>query len=126
MSKVKRSMKYIKALYPVVFRCRYGDLQFICQGVDPVYYNCGVYGWNCDIYVNFEYDAAITTGYRNLRGVSIPHEIIRKYSEIAKNIYHTYPRRESSREALSNNYEEFWRELMAWYRESHKIVDTDF
>lgn len=122
MSKIKTSMKYINALYPVVFRCGYGDLQFICNGVDPVYYNCGVYGWNCDIYVNFKYDAAITTGYRNMRGVRIPDEIIRKYSEIAENIYHTYPvnesSRESLREALSKNREEFWDALMAWYRES--------
>lgn len=122
MSKIKTSMKYIKALYPVVFRCGYGDLQFICNGVDPVYYNCGVYGWNCDIYVNYKYDAAITTGYRNMRGVRIPDEIIRKYSKIAENIYHTYPVDESSREALretlSKNREEFWDALMAWYRES--------
>lgn len=117
MSKIKTSMKYIKALYPVVFRCGYCDLQYIYKYNDPTYYNCGVYGWNCDIYVNFKYNAAITTGYRNMRGVRIPDEIINKYTEIAKNILATYPWGESS-EALSKNREEFWDALMAWYRES--------
>lgn len=117
MSKIKTSMKYIKALYPVVFCCGYGDLQYICIGEDPVYYNCGVYGWNCDIYVNFKYNAAITTGYRNMRGVRIPSEILCKYSKIAENIYHNYVWGESS-EALSKNREEFWDALMTWYRES--------
>lgn len=120
MSKIKTSMKYIKALYPVVFRCGYCDLQYIYRYDDPTYYNCGVYGWNCDIYVNFKYNAAITTGYRNMRGVRIPDEIINKYTEIAKNILaNTFKKPYDEICAdLETNKENFWAALMEWYTRS--------
>ncbi len=53
---------------------------------EPMYYNSGVYGWNCDIYCDFKNDIAITTGYRNMTGRIIPHELIEKYTKVAKNI----------------------------------------
>ena len=56
------------------------------EGVKEIGTNSGVYGWNCDIYVDNARDIAITTGYRNMRGQRIPDEIIRKYDEIAKEI----------------------------------------
>lgn len=65
-----------------VFRCGYCDLQYIMVGVEPQYYNAGVYGWNCNIY---QYgNIVITTGYRNMRGSLIPDDLIKKYSENAK------------------------------------------
>lgn len=84
--KIETTMKRVVQLYPKVFRCGYCDLQNIFKYEEPVYYNCGVYGWNCDIYVNFKRDIAITTGYRNMRGERVPDEIIRKYDAIAREI----------------------------------------
>lgn len=84
--KTKTTIKYIKAVWGKKFYCGYCDLQYIMRGEEPTYYNCGVYGWNCDIYTDFKRDIAITTGYRNMTGRRIPDEIIKKYTESAKKI----------------------------------------
>lgn len=84
MSKIKTTMKNITERYSKVWRCGYCDLQYIMRGIDPTYYNCGIYGWNCDIYTTEA--GAITTGYRNMRGERIPSEIIKEYTEKADEI----------------------------------------
>lgn len=112
MAKIKTTMKYINALYNKVYRAGYCDLQYIFRYEEPTYYNCGVYGWNCDIYT--EKGIAITTGYRNMRGKQIPHELIEKYSEKAKEIASapfTTPYEEIKR-ALDVNRENFIDELL--------------
>ena len=87
MSKIHTSMKYCNN-FRFVFRCGYCDLQtlFGSSYSGTVLYNSGVYGWNCDLYPNYEYDVIVTTGYRNMRGRRIPDEIINKYEEAAKTI----------------------------------------
>ena len=80
------TMKYFNN-FEKVFRAGYCDLQDIYKYSEPQFYNSGVYGWNCDIYVDYARDIAITTGYRNMKGQLIPNELIKKYSEIAKDIY---------------------------------------
>lgn len=86
MAKIKTTIKYVKQVWGKVYRCGYCDLQYIMKYEDPMYYNSGVYGWNCDVYCDFKTDTAITTGYRNMAGERIPSELIEKYSEIAKKI----------------------------------------
>lgn len=83
--KIKATMKILND-YAKVFRCGYADLQNICKFVEPPFYNSGSYGWNCDIYTFGYFSIAITTGYRNMRGVRIPDNIIVKYDKIARNI----------------------------------------
>ena len=102
MTKIKTDMKRINNGFRKVFRCGYCDLQYIFRNEEPQYYNCGVYGWNCDIYVDYKRDIAITTGYRNMRGKQIPLELIKKYSDIAKNI---------CKQPFSTPYNEFSEEL---------------
>lgn len=112
--KIKATMKYITNLYDNVYSCGYCDMQDIMKHVNPVYYNCGVYGWNCDIYTDSKRSIAITTGYRNMRGQTIPHEIIEKYSSIAREIckdYWTKPYDELNAE-LDQNRENFFDELL--------------
>lgn len=72
-----------------VYRCCYCELQEMLDFIPAIYYNHGVYGWNCDIYYFPIYDLAITTGYRKLAGVNIPRCIIKKYNEEAKAIKST-------------------------------------
>lgn len=113
MTKVKTDMKRIRNGYAKVFRCGYCDLQYIYRYSEPQFYNCGVYGWNCDIYIDYKRDIAITTGYRNMAGERIPDEIIRKYSAIAKNICENQfskPFKEIET-ALEENRENFLNEL---------------
>lgn len=86
MAKIKTTNKYINQVWQNVYRCGYCDLQYIMRGEDPVYYNCGVYGWNWDGYCDYKRDIAITTGYRNMTGERIPDELIEKYTNIAKEI----------------------------------------
>jgi len=82
--KKRTSMTYITAVFRKVWRCGYCDLQNILYGIDPEYYNSGVYGWNCDIYITEA--GAFTTGYRNMRGERIPYDLIEKYDTEAREI----------------------------------------
>lgn len=111
MTKIKIAMNSLN-VFKKVFRAGYCDLQDIYKYDDPQYYNCGVYGWNCDIYVDYKRDIAITTGYRNMRGERIPGDLIKKYSEIAKTIYNQRNKPfDEIRTALEENRENFLNEL---------------
>lgn len=97
-----------------IYRTGYCDLQYICPSsmIEPQFYNCGTYGWNCDLYCDYGNDTIITTGYRNTRGVPIPQELIDKYSvlasEIGKQKYNSYDEMQS---AYYANFEKFIQEL---------------
>lgn len=86
--KFKTSMKITKN-FKHVFTAPYGDLQYIFAGQTATAYNSGVYGWNCDIYLDYARNICITTGYRNTRGKRIPNDIILKYDKIIKDSYGT-------------------------------------
>lgn len=83
--KTNITIKAIKERFKV-YRCGYCDLQDIMRWHDADFYNSGVYGWNCDIYVDFASGIAITTGYRNMTGKLIPSELIKEYTDKAKEI----------------------------------------
>ena len=107
MTKVSRNWRY-------VFYAGYCDLQDIMRGVYPNAYNAGNYGWNCDIYFDYSRDIAINTGYRNLRGKRIPSELIKEFSDIAKEICkHPFSTPwEETEKALNENRENFFDALM--------------
>lgn len=111
--KTKTAMTHITKVYDNVYCCGYCDLQYIMRGVEPQYYNCGVYGWNCDIYTDISRSLAITTGYRNMRGRLIPLELIKKYSDIAEGICKDTWKKsyDEIKEALEANRENFFDEL---------------
>ena len=112
--KTKTTIKSIKNNYTKIFRCGYCDLQDIFKYTDATYYNAGVYGWNCDIYTDVARDVAITTGYRNMAGVLIPDELIKKYSNIAKAICKNSFNKSYAdmQKALEENQENFLDELV--------------
>lgn len=105
------AMTNVTKWYRHVFRCGYCDVQRIFRGVQPAYYNSGVYGWNCDIYVDSEYDVAITTGYRNMRGDRIPRDLIEKYEAQAEEILESLWV-EDVQDRLDANRKAFIRELL--------------
>lgn len=82
--KIKTAMTDITRGWKKVYRTGYCDLQNIFFGVEPNYYNAGLYGWNCDIYETEK--AYITTGYRNMRGDRIPYDLIERYDKAAREI----------------------------------------
>lgn len=112
--KEKATMKSIRHNWKNVYACGYCDLQDIFRYEEAKYYNCGMYGWNCDVYVDFARDIAITTGYRNMTGKWIPSELIDKYSAIAKDICKDYWNKnyEEVKAALDQNKENFLDELL--------------
>lgn len=113
MSKQHTTIKYVKNLWGNIYRCGYCDLQYIMKYEDPMYYNSGVYGWNCDIYCDLKTDTAITTGYRNMAGQRVPDELIEKYTAIAKEILKdTWSKSyDEIKEALDQNRRNFFDEL---------------
>ena len=88
MIKKRVSMLEITRHYINIYRVGYCKLQPIFNYLEPVYYNSGIYGWNCDIYIYN--NIVITTGYRNLRGQRIPDAILKKYNKKASAIIEKY------------------------------------
>lgn len=86
--KMKTSMKICKN-YDKVYAISYGNAQDLLVGIDPRWYNCDVYGWNCDIY-QIDVNTLVTTGYRNTRGITVDYDFLRKYNEKAKKIRYRY------------------------------------
>ena len=86
--KTKTSMTDITRSYDKVYRCGYCDLQYLFSGEEARFYNCGVYGWNCDIFTAYVdgKSIAVTTGYRNMRGERIPGYIVKAFESAAKSI----------------------------------------
>lgn len=67
--KYKTTTKAIKNLFPNVKSAGYCSIQNLLRGIEPVAYNCGVYGWNYDVYnIN---GLTICTGYRNMPGARV-------------------------------------------------------
>lgn len=86
--KIETSMKKIKENYTTI-GIGYCNAYHLLSGIEPTFYNCGVYGWNNDIYIIG--DVAIVTGYRNLQGDFYPnHETLTKYEKKAKQLYKNY------------------------------------
>lgn len=56
---------------PHLYRVGYCEAQSLLEGLEPVAYTAGIYGWSCDVYA-LPGGAHICTGYRGLAGDSIP------------------------------------------------------
>lgn len=95
MSKANVTNKWVKEKYTCI-SIGYCDLQNLLKFESPIYYTCGVYGWNYDVYAGLpsvpgHYNIAICTGYRgmpeNTKTAKEKHSIIRKYEEKAMKFY---------------------------------------
>lgn len=85
MQKFKVTKKDIKARYNKVFNVGYCNMYYLLTGIEPRYYNCGVYGWNWDAY-EIAPNICIITGYRNTLGENIDREELARYEEQAQQI----------------------------------------
>ena len=82
--KFKTTRKQINQNYNSVISIGYCDAQYLLQGKNPIAYNAGCYGWNCDIYdIN---GVAIVTGYRPWGNIHPDYKIIKKYEDEARKI----------------------------------------
>lgn len=88
--KIKTTRKDIMNGYYNVISVGYCDLYYLLVGQEARYYNCGVYGWNCDIY-HINNSIAICTGYRPFGNIKASYNgITRKYNEKARKIWDNY------------------------------------
>ena len=82
--KFKTTRKEINRNYNRVICIGYCQAQYLLNGKNPIAYNSGVYGWNCDIYdIN---GVAIVTGYNPFGNIRPDYETIKKYEDEARKI----------------------------------------
>lgn len=83
MSKIKMSFAQLKRMgFHKFYQCGYCDLQNLDGGRNAIYYNCGVYGWNCDIFLDRTTMSCISTGYRNMHGKYIDDCLIKAVKSV--------------------------------------------
>lgn len=112
--KMKVTNKLLKNNYFKMYVVGYCDLQHIMNGIEPRFYNAGVYGWNFDVYESPDGRAVISTGYRNMQGVRIPSDIIKKYDKKVSAInakYNLWVDYEKRKKALDKLRVKFWDEI---------------
>lgn len=79
--------KEVNRRFRKVYSAGYCELQFLFKYEDPIYYTCGGYGWDADIYTFG--DIAIVTGYRPF-GVPLEWAMVQEYEGSARAIYSDY------------------------------------
>lgn len=89
MKKLQVTRKDIKESYNNIFNVGYCNMYYLLTGVEPRYYNSGVYGWNWDAY-EIAPNICIITGYRNTLGENIDREEFANYEDQAQNIFKDY------------------------------------
>lgn len=91
--------KKLKRMYRV-YRVNSSEIQYSFLGKPPIFYNCGVYGWNYDVYIPDPYkDIAIITGYRALNCEMLDSEKIKKLQDKFSKL-----KQDAARECLINNF----------------------
>lgn len=89
MKKLQATRKDIKESYNNIFNVGYCNMYYLLTGVEPRYYNSGVYGWNWDAY-EITPNICIITGYRNTLGVNVATKDLVSYEDKAKKICQNY------------------------------------
>lgn len=121
MGKIHVSMNELERNFRHVFRIPNEAAHHLLYFHSPVFYNAGVNGWNCTVYVYPNYDLAICTGDRNLRGLRVPDDLLLKYEEFARSQIRdwtlTYETRKSR---LDESFAQFIQDLFE-YEESLKV-----
>ena len=81
--KIEITRKAIKESGCKVYRIGYCQAQYLLGDKNPTFYNCGVYGWNCDYYVFEEKNIILSMGY-NPQGQALKdYNMLRKYENKA-------------------------------------------
>ena len=109
--KIKVTKREVKERFKV-YSAGYCDLQYLLNGKYAIFYNDGVYGWNWDGYL-LDDNTLIVTGYRNLCGKDIPHQVIRIYEQKAKRIIKNVHDYDEQRNLLNKLRSQFLESLKA-------------
>ena len=82
--KFKTTRKEINQNFNSVISIGYCRAQYLLRGKNPIAYNAGYYGWNCDIY-DIK-GVAIVTGYQPFGNIRPHYDTIKKYEDEARKI----------------------------------------
>ena len=85
MRKVKVTNRWLKESYFNIIVIGYCDLQYLLNYQNAIYYTCGIYGWNSDIYF-IDDNTVICTGYRPTGNIRPDYNLIREYNNKAEKI----------------------------------------
>lgn len=85
MSKIKITNKELKNMYNEIYII---NDKTLCLYLKPRFFNCGIYGWNYDVY-ELDYDTCLITGYRNQPGNRIPCNLEEKYKKKIRKLYNS-------------------------------------
>ncbi|MBU5669637.1 hypothetical protein KQI68_07260 [Peptoniphilus sp. MSJ-1] len=107
--KQKATRRDINNRYDKVIRAGYCEFQTLLRGLDPVYYNNGIYGWNWDCY-ELDWDIALVTGYRNqtgkrIKGLEAFEERAKEINEMCK--FTDWDKKKRELEALLKEFIEY-------------------
>lgn len=86
--KFKTTSKEIKNYYNTIISIGYCGAQHLLQYQEARAYNCGVYGWNYDLYIVD--GVALCTGYRSMPGKSVNYDLLNEYEKAAEKIVYNY------------------------------------
>ena len=75
--------------YWKVIEIGFCGVQHLMQGLEPVAYTCGTYGWNADVY-QISPTTAIVTGYRPFGNISPDYDVVSTYEGVAERIAYDY------------------------------------
>ena len=99
MEKIKFTRSDVNRIYKRVYRAGYCELYPLYRESEAIGYNCGVYGWNFDIYT-FGGGIAITSGYRSMCGGNLPE----RCKKILRNAEKYYSQRKYKNSAALDKY----------------------
>lgn len=85
MSKIKITNKELKNMYNEIYII---NDKTLCLYLEARFFNCGIYGWNYDVY-ELDCDTCLITGYRNQTGIKIPYKLEEKYKKKIKKLYNS-------------------------------------
>lgn len=86
--RIKVNKKDVINSYDKIISVGHCNMQYLLRGQDPMYYTCGYYGWNADIYVID--GVAICTGYRPFGSYKMDYKKVKKLEEKARKIWDDY------------------------------------
>lgn len=117
--KFKTTLKAMRNSYNIaVFG--YCEIQDLLSNREPIAYNSGVYGWNCDFYL-IDSTTVISTGYRPIGKRYLDYGRSELYNEKAKKIRNDYSLTYEERtKKLDDLFDQFCDELHKKIVESWK------
>ena len=109
--KFKTTLKAMRNNYHVAVS-GYCELQTLLRNQEPIAYNSGTYGWNCDFYYLGD-NVMLCTGYRPIGERYLPYGRYNEYEKKAQEIVynHSFKDYDTERKELDKLFNDFCNEI---------------